>query len=242
MPARDPKTGRFVSKAQDMRPIGKPRPTVTIKLGKVPAPSAMGADPFALGGGAGLVESQVAFASEQGSRGQEVLGLGSGPITTSLVNMTVARRRSRHAVLTNPYAKRAVDVIVSNVVGSGHRLISEAPDPEFKKQVEDLWEEWQSEASSDPGLDYSGVEAMAFRSMLEGGDSFVRMRTRRDEDGMTVPLKLQVFESEQVPVHKNESTGAQPIVGGIQFDALGQPIFYHMHQNHPDRDWETLAI
>lgn len=191
------------------------------------------ADPFSIGSATGSIRVQTEFASEQGRRGAEIIGLGSGPISTSIVNSTVARRRSRYAVLTNGYAKRAVDILVSNYVGEGHRMISQAPDPAFKKQVEDLWEDWSEEVDITGKLPLGGFEALAVRSMLEGGDCFVRLRNRRPEDNLVVPLQLQLFESEQVPVTKNQNLGVKKIVGGIEFDALGQITAYHMYKNHP---------
>lgn len=193
----------------------------------------MDADPFLFGVKGAPIENQVSFSSLLGRRGSEVIGLGTGPISTSIINSTIARKRSRHAVLTNPYAKRAIDVMVNNVVGAGHRLISTAPDKDFKKQVEDLWNEWTSFVDTSGKLDFSGFESLSFRSMIEGGDCFVRLRVRRPEDNLPVPLQLQIYESEQVPVTKNETRAGNKIIAGIEFDSLDRPVFYHMHRNHP---------
>ena len=191
-------------------------------------------DPF-VSSGASTSQTQVAFASEQGRRGGEVLGLSGGPKTTSIVNSTVARRRSRHAVLTNPYAKRAIDILTSNVVGSGHRLVSEVTDKKLRKEIEGLWEKWTSKVDISGKLNFGGVEALAFRSMLEGGDSFAMMRTRKGEfaQGLDVPLQLQLFEAEQVPVHMNKSNGKNKIVAGIEFTPFGSITRYHMFKEHP---------
>lgn len=196
-------------------------------------------DPFSSGNTVGNQQITVNFASEQGRRGQEIASLASGPIATSIVNMTVARRRSRHAVLTNAYAKRGIDILVSNVVGEGHNLISLAPkkigevENDFSEQVEELWEEWSEQVDVTGKLNFAAFERLAFRSMIEGGDSFVRLRTRRPEDGLAVPLQLQMFESEQVPAHKNEVFNNDRILAGIQFSPLGEIKFYHMYRSHP---------
>lgn len=219
------------SKAQE--PAPKATRLMTRIVRSLVSRTAMSSDPFALSPFGGGVVSQVDFAREGGRRGAEVLGLGSGPSSTSIINSTVARRRSRYAVLTNPYAKRAVDVLVSNVVGSGTRMVSLAPNKEFKKQVEKLFSKWCKKADTTGALNYAGLEALSFRSMIEGGDCFLRLRTRRPSDGLPVPLQLQLLESEQVPVIMNETRGVQSIIGGIQYDALGKPVFYHMYRNHP---------
>lgn len=195
--------------------------------------SASNGDPFQTGAGSSATQITVDFSSEQGYRGQSVMGLSSGPAATSIINSTVARRRSRHAVLTNSYAKRAIDVLVSNVVGAGHQMISMSTDPKFKKQLEDLWEDWTEQVDVAGKLNFASFEALAFRSMAEGGDCFIRLRTRRPEDRLAVPLQLQLFESEQVPVNKNEAFNNDRILAGIQFGPVGNIKFYHMHRNHP---------
>lgn len=225
------KSGSNSSKSKPTTRV-KSKPQQRVVRSSVPKSAMDSGNPFSLYQG-GSTESQVDFASEQGRRGGEVLGLGTGPTSTTVVNATVARKRSRHAVLTNPYAKRAIDVLVSNIVGSGHKMVSRAPDKVFKKQVEDLWKKWCSEVDPAGKLNFAAFEALAFRSMLEGGDSFVRMRVRRPEDGLSVPLQLQVFESEQVPVQKNEAKGPNNIIAGIEFNPVGRITHYHMHRNHP---------
>ena len=182
---------------------------------------------------------QPDFSRMTGRRGPETRGLNTGPSTTSILNGLVARSRSRFAVLANPYAKRSVDIIVSNVVGSGHSMISESPDKAFKKQVEDLWKKWGKVADTTGQLSFSGLESLAFRSSIEGGDCFVRFRNRRTVDNLPVPIQLQLIESEQVPLFKNEKKGAQNIIAGIQFDITGKPVIYHMFPNHPG-DFVTL--
>lgn len=223
----------MASKKKGDDPLIPPkRMTQRIVRSNIGAPN-MAADPFAFSPRGSVTQGLMDFANEGGRRGAEIPGLGTGPSATSIINSAVARRRSRYAVLTNPYAKRAVDIWVSNVVGDGHKFVSMAPDKAFKKQVEDLHTKWRKECDTADSLSYSGVEALAFRSMVEGGDCFIRMRPRRMSDGLSVPLQLQVIESEQVPVTKNEMYGQQKIIGGIQYDILGAPIFYHMLKNHP---------
>jgi len=194
----------------------------------------MSADPFNLGNGSNnSAVVQVDFASEQGRRGKEIPGLGSGPMTTTISNATVARKRSRYAVLTNAYAKRSVDILVSNVVGCGQKLQANSPDVEFNKQIEELWADWSEEVDSAGKLNLAGFEALTFRSMLEGGDCFVRLRTRRPEDNLVVPLQLQLLEAEQVPTFKNEKNGNNAIIGGIEFTPFGSITRYHVFQSHP---------
>ena len=53
-----------------------------------------------------------------------------------------------------------------------------------------------------PGqTDFYGLQALACRAMLEGGECLIRLRPRRPEDGLAVPLQLQLLEPEHLPLH-----------------------------------------
>jgi len=197
-------------------------------------------DPFQISSGGFF--GQPDFSLMTGRRGPETRGLNTGPSTTPILNGLVARSRSRFAVLANPFAKRSIDILVSNTVGSGHRLLSEAPDKAFKKQVEELWKKWSKVADTTGQQSFSGLESLAYRSAIEGGDCFIRFRNRRAVDGLPVPIQLQLLESEQVPLFKNEKKGAHNIIAGIQFDVTGKPVIYHMFPNHPGDFFSTNGV
>jgi lambda family phage portal protein len=56
---------------------------------------------------------------------------------------------------------------------------------------------------------------------------FVRLRPRRPEDGLTVPLQLQMLPAEQLPGwHSTNAGNGNPIRMGIEFDAIGRRVAY----------------
>jgi lambda family phage portal protein len=227
---RDPKTGRFISaKSQPKKKHIKVKARDSRFLN-----STASLDPFNIANTGTGFSGQPDFSKATGRRGAEVSGLHTGPSSTSILNVHIARQRSRYAVLSNPYAKRGVDVLVNNIVGRGHKLFSQAKNKEFKKQLEDLWSRWCCVADTTGQLSFAGLEALACRSMIEGGDVFARRRVRRPEDALPVPLQIQVIEAEQVPIWKNEQKSkARTIIGGIEFDPVGRPVNYHMLPSHP---------
>jgi lambda family phage portal protein len=115
------------------------------------------------------------------------------------------RSRSRDMVGKNPYAANIIDTIVSNCVGTGIKPQSKAKDAEFRKKVQELWLKWTDEADSRGINDFYGLQALVCRSMVEGGECFVRLRTRKSEDGFSVPLQLQVLESEHLDNKSNQT-------------------------------------
>ena len=90
------------------------------------------------------------------------------------------------------------------------------------------------EADADGVTDFYGLPALACRAMLEGGECFVRLRVRRPEDGLAVPLQIQLLEAEHVPLTFNTTLPSGNLVrAGIEFDRLGRRIAYHLTRAHP---------
>ncbi|WP_155518468.1 phage portal protein, partial [Ralstonia solanacearum] len=53
----------------------------------------------------------------------------------------------------------------------------------------------------------------------EGGECLIRLRPRREEDGLAVPLQLQLLEAEHLPMHLNTDLPSGNVVrAGIEFD------------------------
>lgn len=144
------------------------------------------------------------------------------------------RARARQIVRSNPYASNAADSFVANAVGAGIVPSSLLSDTVLKDELQRVWLAWTDEADADDLTDFYGLQAMAARAMFEAGECFVRFRPRRPEDGLTVPLQLQLLESEHLPFEKNEiGTNGNQIRCGVEFDKIGRRVAYHFYRKHP---------
>ena len=57
---------------------------------------------------------------------------------------------------------------------------------------------------------------------------------RRPDDGLTVPLQLQMLSSEHLPLGKCETLpNGNEIIFGIELDRIGRRVAYHFHRTHP---------
>jgi len=75
---------------------------------------------------------------------------------------------------------------------------------------------------------------MAPRAMFEAGECFLRFRPRRPDDGLSVPLQLQMLSSERLPLGKCETLpNRHEIIFGIELDRIGQRVAYHFYRAHP---------
>ena len=142
--------------------------------------------------------------------------------------------RSRELVVTNGYAANACEAFASNLVGDGIKPSSLIEDPALRDRVQRLWLAWTDEADADGLTDFYGLQAMVAREMFVAGECFVRLRPRRAEDGLLVPLQLQLLQSEMLPFEKTETAGnGNRIRCGIEFDLIGRRVAYHFRRRHP---------
>jgi lambda family phage portal protein len=142
--------------------------------------------------------------------------------------------RSRELVVTNGYAANACEAFASNLVGDGIKPSSLIEDPALRDQVQRLWLAWTDEADADGLTDFYGLQAMVAREMFVAGECFVRLRPRRSEDGLLVPIQLQLLQSEMLPFEKTETAAdGNRIRCGIEFDLIGRRVAYHFRRRHP---------
>lgn len=148
------------------------------------------------------------------------------------------RNRSRDLVRNNPWAAKGVGVIVNNAVGYGIRAQLNAGSKLRTRRAADLWKAWAETTSCDADglLDFYGIQALAFRSMIESGECLIRLRPRRPEDSLPVPMQLQLIEPDYLTENVGTAQGVQSgntFHRGIEHDALGRRVAYHLYREHP---------
>ena len=152
------------------------------------------------------------------------------------------RNRSRDLVRNNPYASRAVQVLVNNTVGGGVLAQIKSRSRSRERRWNQLWEEWARNPAAcdyDGRADFWGLQALVFRTVVEAGECLVR---RRIVAGKEFPLQLQILEPDFIDDTRADglTNDGGYIRQGIEYNAQDQRIAYHLHRQHPgDR---ALAI
>lgn len=142
--------------------------------------------------------------------------------------------RARWLVRNNGYAVNAVESWAANTVGNGIKPISKLADAAQKEELQRLWLAWTDEADAEGLTDFYGLQRRAAREVFLAGEVFVRIRPRRVEDGLTVPLQLQMLPSEMLPLHETGvARNGNAIRQGIEFDRIGRRVAYHFFRRHP---------
>ncbi|HYN40026.1 MAG TPA: phage portal protein [Rhodospirillales bacterium] len=142
--------------------------------------------------------------------------------------------RARYLIRNNGYAANAIESWAGNVVGAGIKPSSLIADAGLKASVQKLWLEWTDDADADGFTDFYGLQRRAAREVFIAGEVFFRFRSRRLEDGLVVPLQLQMLPAEMLPLTRNEVlAGGNVVRQGIEFDRIGRRVAYHFLRRHP---------
>lgn len=145
------------------------------------------------------------------------------------------RARARDLGRNNGYAANAADTFVANLIGAGIKPSPLVSDAKLKKSIAQTWLDWTDEADADGLTDFYGLQALAAREMFSAGEYFFRLRYRRAEDGLTVPLQLQGLPAEMLPLEKTETLpNGNMIRCGIEFDRIGRRVAYWFFRRHPN--------
>lgn len=144
------------------------------------------------------------------------------------------RENARDLVRNNPHAKAAVRSITAHTIGWGI-------EPKVKSQrAMDAWKEWADSTAcdSDGRHDFAGLQKLAWRTVVESGEVLIRRRRRLMDDGLPLPVQLQVLEPDYLDTAKTglRLANGGRIISGIEFNIIGQRVAYWMFAEHPGAD------
>lgn len=154
----------------------------------------------------------------------------TGPNTEINEALDTLRSRHRDLVRNNAWARRAVQAVVNNTVG--HGIQAQWSDPARQQR----WTQWfeSTECDADGLHSGYGLQALIMRSIVESGECLLRFRQRRPEDGLTVPLQMQVLESDHLDHNRSMALPHGGwITQGVEFSPTGQRVAYWLFREHP---------
>ena len=98
----------------------------------------------------------------------------TGPNAEIQGDLVTLRNRHRALVRDNPWAKRARDAIVNNVIGAG--IVTQWSSPSRQQRWRDWWE--STECDADGLTNGYGLQALVMRTLVESGEVLVYRRRR----------------------------------------------------------------
>lgn len=187
---------------------------------------------------------------KKGSRGYDGAGTGrrledwitSGASGNALVAQggRLLRQRSRDLVRNAPMGSRARREFASLLVGNGIVPRCATGDRKLDQAVNTLWKAWEKVGNARRGVKKTAavgvyaLQSQAAGAWFDSGEVLIRRRFRRMEDGLPVPLQVEVLESDHLATEKTGrlSNGGR-IIQGVELDPLGGLEAYHLYREHP---------
>ena len=166
---------------------------------------------------------------------------GGNADADTLPDLDHLRARSRDLVRNTPIATGAVATVVTNVIGDGLQLqasidaatlgITDEEADAFERQQEREWALFCREADFTRVQHLDELQRLAYRAAKESGDVIAIRRFRRDH-GASYGTRVQLVEADRL-CNPNRAADTDRIAGGVETDADGVPVRYHIADRHP---------
>lgn len=140
-----------------------------------------------------------------------------------------ARNSARELVRNNKYAASAFKQVVANLVGDGISAQAIHSDKAIQQKAQDAFDRF-AESKVDGRNDLYGVQRLAVRAMIEGGEGLVVWNPdKTGPDG-----RCRVLEGDFLDhLKQDDRNGAGRIVQGVEFDDIADRSGYWLFDRHP---------
>lgn len=150
------------------------------------------------------------------------------------------RAQARHLDENFDLASGILDVLVANTIGRGvqpePQILLKTGDPatELNTALLRLYDQWSYAPEVTGQYHINQAQRLCARSWFRDGDMFVQRITGTVPGlthGTTLPYSLEFLESDFVP--HDYSDAARRIIQGIEVNAWGRPVAFHVFKQHP---------
>jgi lambda family phage portal protein len=140
-------------------------------------------------------------------------------------------------------AESVLATLVDHVIGPDGISLEPTPknkdgkiNKDFARQITKLRRDWQRKPEVTGELSDPEVERLAFRTVCRDGEYLVQHieGLRGDLDhGTKVPYSIELIEADLLPFSKDGKNGINRVTQGVERNAWGRPLAYHLHKEHP---------
>jgi lambda family phage portal protein len=157
-----------------------------------------------------------------------------GPNSAIFNSLGTLRSRSREMIRNNPLVDGGTDSYVSDIIGSGINPRWQIDDPVLKKDIHDLWDDFVLKSDFSGQSSFYGQQSLVARGMIDAGEILARKVPRRMEEGLPVPLQIQLLEADHLDeVYNTITDNGNEVRMGIEIDADGRRQAYWLWPEHP---------
>lgn len=146
--------------------------------------------------------------------------------------LEVLRNRSRDLVRNNPWGKKIRRQLPAHMVGTGVTpRVTQGAD-RTRSRALSAYNAWADETDIEGGTGFAGQQALASGTLVESGEALVHWTPDANAAG---GWTTRVLEPDYLDhnFHETSRNGSGKIVSGVEFDARGRRVAYHIFQDHP---------
>lgn len=147
----------------------------------------------------------------------------------------IIRNRARYERANNAYVHGICVTKSNDLIGTGPRILLDSGDAEADRVIGRQWYDWSWQCRLADKL------RIAVEAKTCDGETFARLFTNKSRDARGVQLDLRLIEADQVasPAYDYVQTVSPDgsLVDGIELDADGNVIAYHVLTGHPGSNY-----
>lgn len=149
----------------------------------------------------------------------------------ALEGLTKIRDRAQDAARNDWAAVSAAQKWTTTLVGVGIT-------PRWAKaRHTEVWTDFVPDIDADGAVDAYGMQALAVRSWMVGGEVFIRRRWRSVDAPLALPVQCQLIESDYCPIFDADQWPGMPqgntIRQGKERNKYGRVVAYWFYKDHP---------
>lgn len=152
----------------------------------------------------------------------------------------IVRNRARYERANNAYVSGICTTKSNDLIGTGPRWLPDTGNPAADRILARRWFDWSWQCRLADKL------RVAAESKIVDGEAFVRLVTNPKFDAAGVQMDLRLIEADQVatPSYQYHDSVAPDgsVADGIEFDAVGNVIAYHVLRSHPGANYVFNAL
>lgn len=158
------------------------------------------------------------------------------PVRSALAARPRLASRAQYSVQNSPSAAAIADVWCTHLVGDGPSVRSAHPDRSVRRALETAWGRFYVRA------DLLSLLMSTARSLVISGEAIVHLAV-----GPRGELKPRLLSPEQLDSSiTRDIEGGRRIIAGVEFDAFGEPVAYHVLPAAPEvgfpTTWQAVRI
>lgn len=179
------------------------------------------------------------YEADTPARGRKFYTNNLSPDQLTQKSAVILRTQARQLQRNNDITRGILRTMVNNIVGPNGIGIEPQPrradgsiHEAYAKALREAWRDWQRAPEVTGRHTWAKVQRLMCSTWLRDGESFAQELIGAVPGlthGTKVPFSLEMFEPDFVPYYYNQGT----ITQGIERNAWGRPIAYHVYKTNP---------